>query len=184
MSLSKWIGTSAVLSIVAIGGCSSNTSEGAASSTSATASSGTGGTGAGGMSSTGSSSGSGGSGGVGGAFGACADTTGSLKDCKNCCDCASQLSCDDQRACRDVCNALGDAYFTMNQNPMPVVVPSDLGPSGDYSACSGTTTTEQECKACCDCSTNFVCGDHQFCRNQCIATFGDGGTPPPPPDGG
>jgi len=188
MRLARWLcAFTPAVAVLVIAGCSSDSTEGPSSTTSASSGAGGNGGNGGGATSSGSvsSSASSGTGAGGGSpFAACTDTTGSLKDCKNCCDCASQLSCQDQRACRDTCNTLGDTYFAMNPNPMPVMAPSTLGFNGDYSACTKTAATEQECKTCCDCSTNFVCGDHQYCRNWCTATFGDGGLPPPPPDGG
>ncbi len=168
------------------GGSSSSSGEGGnggtgggASSSSASSSSGTSSS----SSTSGSSGSSSGAGGAG-AFAACTDTVANVKDCKNCCECAANLSCMEQRACRDTCNALGDAYFMMNPNPMPVMAPSMLGSGGDYSACTATSADEKACKECCDCTTNFLCGDHQFCRNACTAAFGDGGAPPPVDAGG
>ncbi len=176
--------------IIAASACSSSTTEGPdPSGGSTSSSSGSGGQGgetsssSSSTSSSNSSSSASSSGAGGGPFAACTDTTGSLGDCKDCCDCASNLTCQEQRTCRDTCNALGDAYFAMNPNPIPVNAPSTLGPGGDYSACTAAAMTEQECKTCCDCTMNFLCGDHPYCRNACIAKFGDGGAPPPN-DGG
>ena len=112
---------------------------------------------------------------------ACIAAAGSLRDCKNCCDCASDSSCEVQVACRDRCNALDTAYFSNNPSARPFSADTRLGAEGDYAPCTGLAT-DQECKSCCDCSGQFACGDHRFCRDACAAKFGV--APPKPAKSG
>ena len=97
----------------------------------------------------------------------CLTRTRDAKECKDCCDC-SGLPCQDVVACRDACPGHD---FGGNTDFVAVSAPAVLGPSGDYSACT-SLATEQDCKACCDCTGPFTCGDWKFCRNACAGSAG------------
>ncbi len=93
----------------------------------------------------------------------CLSQTKDEAECKDCCDC---LDADEntRKSCRDACP---NEDFDDNTDFITVDAQSVLGPNGDYSTCTGLGN-EQECKQCCDTSSEYSCGDFRFCRDACV----------------
>ena len=96
----------------------------------------------------------------------CLERTPDEETCLDCCDCKNN-SCEDRAMCRDACASVD---FAQNSNYVTFDVPSIIGSAGDYMDCF-MRGEEQSCKACCDCSTIYVCGDYAFCRVACESIF-------------
>jgi len=93
----------------------------------------------------------------------CIENTKDLGSSKDCCDC---LAADGsvRKACRDFA-----ATYDYSKNTVikTFEIPSKLGRSGDYSACTASGD-QDSCKQCCESSaTGLACGDYQYCRTAC-----------------
>lgn len=97
-------------------------------------------------------------------YSTCLEHTRDLAASKDCCDCMD-ADVSVRKACRD---AAATYDFRKNTLFQEFTIPSTLGPTGDYSVCTSNGTQDQ-CKQCCDTSTQFACGDFQYCRTACDA---------------
>jgi hypothetical protein len=93
----------------------------------------------------------------------CLSNTTGEAECKDCCDCLMDVDGETRKNCRDQCPTHD---FSLNTDFITVDAPSTLGSTGDYSTCTGAGN-EQSCKACCDASMEYMCGDFRFCRDAC-----------------
>jgi len=92
----------------------------------------------------------------------CLNNAKDLGSSKDCCDCL-EADVEVRKACRD---AAATYDFSQNTVFKTFEIPSIFGRSGHYSACIATGT-EEECKRCCDSSSEYACGDFQYCRTAC-----------------
>lgn len=96
-------------------------------------------------------------------YSTCLENTKDERVAKDCCDCLSG-DASLHKACRD---AAATYDFTKNTVFKTFNIPSTLGKSGDYSACTASGN-QQQCKQCCESTTTkLACGDFQFCRTAC-----------------
>ena len=96
-------------------------------------------------------------------YSTCIENAKDLGSSKDCCDC---LATDEsvRKACRDFAATYD---FSKNTEIKTFEIPSKLGRTGDYSACTASGN-EMQCKQCCESpSTGLACGDYQFCRTAC-----------------
>jgi len=92
----------------------------------------------------------------------CINNTRNEGEAKDCCDCldadvATRKACRDETVHHD---------FSKNNKFIDIVIPSELGPNGDYSSCL-LAGDEAACKQCCGTSSELLCGDRRFCRTAC-----------------
>ena len=92
----------------------------------------------------------------------CLEQTPAPETCRSCCDCGTNIECTRRAFCREQCDAHD---FEKNDSFILFELHSPTG-DGKFQDCI-MRGEERACKACCDCSAIYRCGDLSYCRAAC-----------------